>query len=140
MKFVRWGASRPAAAESVRTRNVTGPSSPDGRSASPAPGPSMSRYLMTPGKKKDLGKLASSLDEAIDIAYVFYRGIIEGSSHNFSKKTANLLSEDAFLKEVKDEAGFTSEQKVIIYQMALGYRDHVDRHHEMAFSLSGSPI
>jgi hypothetical protein len=98
------------------------------------------RYLMTPGKKKDLGKLASSLDEAIDIAYVFYRGIIEGSSHNFSKKTANLLSEDAFLKEVKDEAGFTSEQKVIIYQMALGYRDHIDRHREMTDNMCAEAI
>jgi hypothetical protein len=84
-------------------------------------------YAMARDQKNNLLKIAPTIDEAISIAYVFYRGIIEGSSHQFSRKDASLLSHNDFKEEIKSEMGFDSNQKDKIYDVARAYRAYVDR-------------
>jgi hypothetical protein len=85
-----------------------------------------STYAMARDQKNNLLKIAPTIDEAIAIAYVFYRGIIEGSSHQFSRCDASLLSHNDFKEEIKSEMGFDSTQKDKIYDVAKAYRTYVD--------------
>ncbi|MCI1245482.1 MAG: AAA family ATPase [Bacilli bacterium] len=84
-------------------------------------------YAMARNQKNNLLKIAPTIDEAISIAYVFYRGIIEGRSHQFSRNDASLLSSSDFKEEIKSEMGFDSTQKEKIYDIAKAYRVYVDR-------------
>lgn len=97
-------------------------------------------YLKTPNSKGSLSRIASDINEAGDIAYVFYRGVIEGSSKNQHRKIAELLTKSEFLSETKDELGVSNKQKDDIYHIAEKYRDHVDRHKEITDNMAAEML
>nr|MCR5078614.1 AAA family ATPase [Bacilli bacterium] len=90
------------------------------------------------------GLLSENLEDAFHIAYVFYRGIIEGTMDSYRKKKKGILSKEEFLAKIGGEMGFEREQKDAIYEIALEYEKHLSRHNgltdnKFALSILSSP-
>ena len=71
-----------------------------------------------------LGLLGGGREDQFLVAYVFYRGILEGSAEA-PETQEDILSEEEFLSAVSGEEGFDLEGKKLIYQIAVGYQKQV---------------
>ena len=80
---------------------------------------------------RQVSLLSSSIEDAFHIAYVFYRGIIEGTIDAFEKSKKGYLSKEDFLSKTGGEMGFEKEQKEAIYWIANEYEKHLARHNGM---------
>ena len=82
-------------------------------------------------KEKDFINKANILspnkEDAFSTAYVFYRGVIEGSLRIADKKgdASKILTREEFKEATEDEYGLTLEQKDAIYDIALAYERHL---------------
>ncbi|MBQ2069533.1 MAG: AAA family ATPase, partial [Bacilli bacterium] len=80
---------------------------------------------------RQVNLLSSSIEDAFHIAYVFYRGIIEGTIDAFENSKKGYLSKEDFLSKTGGEMGFEKEQKEAIYWIANEYEKHLARHNGM---------
>ena len=71
--------------------------------------------------------ISPNKEDAFSTAYVFYRGVIEGSLKNLQKKgkASKILTREEFKDEIESEYGLTLEQKEAIYDIALAYEKHL---------------
>ena len=68
-----------------------------------------------------------TVEDQFMICYVFYRGIIDGSRHDWEKRRGRIISKERFLQEVSDEEGLSQEAKEVVYDVALAYEKHLQR-------------
>lgn len=71
-----------------------------------------------------LSLLGGGREDQFLVAYVFYRGVLEGNADSPEGKE-DILSEEEFLSAVSGEEGFDLEGKKLIYQIAFAYQKHL---------------
>ena len=72
--------------------------------------------------------LGPTREDQFMICYVFYRGIIDGARMDYASRCGRILSRDLFMRLVSDEEGFPNEAKEVVYDIAVAYEKHLQRH------------
>ncbi len=72
---------------------------------------------------KDANTLSPNKEDAFMVAYLFYRGLIEGSFKSAERK--GILDEKSFFNIAEKEEGIALEQKKAIYRIAKAYEKHL---------------
>ena len=72
---------------------------------------------------KDANTLSPNKEDAFMVAYLFYRGLIEGSLKSAEKK--GILDEKSFFGLAEKEEGISLEQKKAIYRIAKSYEKYL---------------
>lgn len=84
-------------------------------------------YTMSGEKKILVSKISSSLEKAADIIFIFFRGVLSGSSKTLNKQGGKILSREDFLNEIKDENSLTQEQRDALFLIGKDYGKHLEK-------------
>lgn len=86
-----------------------------------------STVLKNPSLRKAVSSLGGNVDDQCSTCYVFYRGVIGGSIllRDLGK---DILPLGTFLEMMRKEEGYSDEQKRVIYDIAVHYEAHLEKH------------